>query len=41
MGPKMMEFMEFSMKLPSKIRGESSLSEVSNLLFLWTQKMGR
>ncbi len=36
MGPKMMEFVEFSMKLPSKIRGENSLSKVSNFLFLWT-----
>jgi hypothetical protein len=36
---KMMEFMEFSMKLSSKIKGESSLLEVSNLLLQWTQKM--
>jgi hypothetical protein len=35
MGPRMMEFMEFSMKLPSKIKGENSLLEVSNILFLW------
>jgi hypothetical protein len=37
----MMEFVEFSIKLLSKIKGESSLSEVSNLFFLWTQKMRR
>jgi hypothetical protein len=36
MGPKMMEFVELPRKLLSKIRGESSLSEVSNLLLLWT-----
>jgi hypothetical protein len=31
-----MEFVEFSMTLQSKIKGESSLSEVSNLLLVWT-----
>jgi len=41
LGPKMMEFVEFSIKLLSKIKGESSLSEVSNLFFLWMQKMRR
>jgi hypothetical protein len=35
MGPKMMVFVEFSLKLLKKIRGKNSFLEVSNLLFLW------
>jgi hypothetical protein len=33
---KMMHFLEFSMELPRKIRGKSSLSKVSNIFLLWT-----
>jgi hypothetical protein len=38
---KMMHFVEFSMKLPKKIRGNNSLLEVLDLLFVWTQNMRR
>jgi hypothetical protein len=31
MGLEMINFLDFSMKLPRKIRGKSSLSEVSDL----------
>jgi hypothetical protein len=32
MGSEMINFLEFSMKVPRKIRGKSSLSKVSDLL---------
>jgi hypothetical protein len=35
----MMHFLERSMRLLRKIKGKISLSEVSNLLLLWTQRM--
>jgi hypothetical protein len=36
MGPRMMVLVEFSMKLPRKIKGKSSFLEVLNLFLLWT-----
>jgi hypothetical protein len=35
MVPKMMHFLEFSMGLLRKIRGENLFSEVLNLFLLW------